>query len=168
MDFERLASMLSIFSGKKPFSMKSKTAIHNHNGFTLVELMIAAAIIAILASIAVPNFIAYRYRAKIAKGVGTADSIRAALAGFASSANDNLFPAASSITNWQELTEVCNGNGATLKETETEQGLIFKSYDDMETRSDYCLVLTVHGVPQDLTGSQIEIRASGIIKQTLG
>ncbi len=145
--------------------MKTKKA-YNNKGFTLVELMIVTAIIGLLAAIAVPNFIAYRYRAKIAESVGTADSIRAAFAGYASSEHDNLFPDASSITNWSDLSEVCNPNGTTLKNTEAVQGINFISYDDMGTRGDYYLILHVRGVPADVTGSQIEIRASGILKQT--
>ena len=140
----------------------------NHRGFTLVELMIVTAIIGLLAAIAVPNFIAYRYRAKIASCVQTSDSIRGAFAGFASSEPDNLFPDASSITSWQDLSIICNFNGATLKDNEAAQGFVFNSYDDLGTRSDYYLILNVQGVPADVTGSQIEIRASGILKQTLG
>ena len=37
----------------------------NHRGFTLFEILIGLAIIGILAAIAVPNFISYRYKAKI-------------------------------------------------------------------------------------------------------
>jgi len=140
----------------------------NHRGFTLVELMIVTAIIGLLAAIAVPNFIAYRYRAKIASCVHTSDSIRGAFAGFAASEPDNLFPDASSITSWQDLSIMCNTNGSTLKDNETAQGVVFSSYDDLGTRSDYYLILNVQGVPADVTGSQIEIRASGILKQTLG
>jgi prepilin-type N-terminal cleavage/methylation domain-containing protein len=147
--------------------MKIKKA-YNNRGFTLVELMIAAAIICLLAAIAVPNFIAYRHRAKIAASIGTADSIRAAFAGYASSEYDNLFPPATSISNWTDLSVVCNTNGATLKDTEAKQGINFSSYDDLGTRSDYYLILNVQGVPADVTGSQIEIQASGILKQTLG
>ena len=144
------------------------TRTHSNNGFTLVELMISVAIIGVLAMVAVPNFISYRYKAKIAASVGTADSIRAAFASYASSEDDNLFPAASSISSWYDLSRICNINGATLRDTEAVQGINFISYDDMGTRDDYYLILSVRGVPGDVAGCQIEIRSSGIIKQTLG
>ena len=147
--------------------MKTRKA-PNNTGFTLVELMLCVAIIGVLAMVAVPNFLSYRYKAKIAASVGTADSLRAAFAGFASSEPDNLFPDASSLTSWQDLSAICNTNGTTLKDNEAEQGIVFNSYDDLGTRSDYYLILNVQGVPADVTGSQIEIRASGIMKQTLG
>jgi len=47
--------------------MKSISYRLNHRGFTLVEIMIVVAIIALLASIAVPNFLRARKRSQASK-----------------------------------------------------------------------------------------------------
>lgn len=56
--------------------MKSK-----HRGFTLIELMITISIIGILASIAIPSYQKYIYRAKAAEVVLELDKIKTVLAG---------------------------------------------------------------------------------------
>ena len=48
----------------------------NRRGFTLVELMIVVAIIGILASIAIPNFVDMQYRAKRAEVPSNIDGIK--------------------------------------------------------------------------------------------
>ena len=52
---------------------------NNNRGFTLIELMIAIAIIAILAAIAIANFMAYREKAKIAQASADSKNIHTAI-----------------------------------------------------------------------------------------
>jgi general secretion pathway protein G len=54
----------------------------DYAGFTLVEIFIAIAVIGILASIAIPNYISYRYKAKIAVAIDEMKIIEIAIADY--------------------------------------------------------------------------------------
>ncbi len=67
----------------KLFSFKPRNPGNHHTGgFTLVEVMIVIAIIGILASIGIPNFIKYREKARVAAAVAEIGFIQKAIAEF--------------------------------------------------------------------------------------
>jgi prepilin-type N-terminal cleavage/methylation domain-containing protein len=142
-------------------------------GFTLIELMMVVAIIAILAAISVPNFMSYRNKARIASAVSTMGQVRGAMASYAASYLGNPFPPDDAITDWNSLATVGNANGASLKSTEEEAGIAFISYDRYDSDDDdeddtYQLIVRVLSVPGTLDGSTIIVSPQGVFKQTTG
>jgi prepilin-type N-terminal cleavage/methylation domain-containing protein len=62
----------------------------NTKGFTLIELLIVVAIIAILAAIAIPNFLAAQIRAKVSRARGELRTIAVALESYY--VDNNVYP----------------------------------------------------------------------------
>lgn len=145
----------------------------DRSGFTLIELMIVVAIVAILAAVAVPSFMQYRQKSAISSAVASAHTIRTALLNAASSSNDAGFPTAGELATWSQLAALCTRHGAKLSESAEQSGFQnFLSYCPVDLEGDgkvddfYLILRTGGGVPHTLTGAQIEISPYGIIKQT--
>jgi prepilin-type N-terminal cleavage/methylation domain-containing protein len=138
-----------------------------NTGFALIEIMVVMTIIIILATIAVPYFISYRDKARIAAAMQTAHTIRDAFACYAASHVGNLYPDSSKISNWDSLIAMCRNNGADLNNTEAGQGIQFFSYTVPNNLSNYDLKLKVPGIDESIIGSLIDVQPAGIVKYSM-
>ncbi len=71
--------------------------IKHRKGFTLIELLIVVAIIAILAAIAIPNFLAAQIRAKVSRAKNDLRTIATALESY--QVDNNMYPINNSGSN---------------------------------------------------------------------
>ncbi len=146
-----------------PRMILAKTA-----GSTLIELMTVIVIIASLASVAVPTFVTYRDRSRVAQAIGSSEAIRAALASYAAGNSQNVYPLTGAITDFDSLRLVVNAHGGMLPlRTIFSVGHYdFYDSDDDGIADTYSMRLIVNGVSNATTGAQLLLTPQGIFKCT--
>lgn len=137
-------------------------------GSSLIELMVVIAIMASLAAMAVPTFVTYRDRSRVAQVVGSSEAIRAALASYAASNAQNAYPSTGTITDFNSLRLVVNAHGGMLG---TGTGFSVDHYDFYDSDGDgiadsYSMRLIVDGVAHAMAGAQLLLTPQGIFKCT--
>jgi type IV pilus assembly protein PilA len=155
------------FKGENIMISRMRSAMQSNEGFTLIELMIVVAIIGILAAVAVPNFISYRDRARVASAVATAGSIRGALSAFAADNANNNYPTAA-MADYAAIRTAVNPLGASLPAQANSVGIAMASYAPVadatgNAGASYTLTITTLA-PAGVMGHTLTLTPEGLTR----
>lgn len=108
--------------------MKKLSSTRHSAGFTLIELMIVVAIIAILAAIAIPAYQNYLIRSQVSEGYALADGSKAAIVEYY--ANNGVFPGTQASAGLPDQNQISGKYVAYVNAT-SNKGQIYVHFDDV-------------------------------------
>jgi prepilin-type N-terminal cleavage/methylation domain-containing protein len=103
--------------------MRTRKAVLNsqQSGFTLIELLIVVALIAIFATLVLPNVAHYRHKAAVAAAQGTAHCLETGLAGFNPQSSDPVERYPIGIADQSSLVNAANQIGCKMSPSASYQ-----------------------------------------------
>ena len=137
---------------------------HYRKGFTLVEIMIVVAIIALLAAIAIPNLLRARHNANEAAAIGATRTLSTAMESFRAAQTPPAYPDALSDLSGADPPYIDDALGDAVDAANAKQGY-FYTYAQGGTVNEY--TLTANPATTGVTGTRIFfVDESGVIRLT--
>lgn len=130
-------------------------------GFTLVEVMIVTAIIAMLVAIGAPSLRAYANKSRVAQVTATASAIRTALEASAVD-TEGSYPPAATLATWQNWRDFLAQFSTPMPATSVEAGIRTITYTAANPET-YNVQIEVN-VPNGVAGKNIVLTPQGITR----